>query len=647
MSDQTPVEPPAPARRTRWLARAIVVLEPLSVALGFIFMLEKSWMRWGDPLIDFPRDLYIAWRMSEGDLLYERIANWYGPLANLVEAAGFRLFGAGLDTLVWMNIALSVGILLLLRGIFGLIGNRLMVWLCSLLFVFVFLVGHYNPFANYNYLTPYVAQSSYSFAGLLLVLWGLLKNLKTGRAGWLGVAGFGFAVAYLDKPEAVLAAGGSLIFYLAAQCLKQAHANCSARRWLAGAVGWLAGGFFTLWLPVFLFLVAQGGLVYAVRAANFVLVSVLDRSIRDTALNSQSLAHFAGFDQPWANFVMQLEMGAVLVLVCALIILAGRLWSRVPRFSPAWWLLPVVAAGCAVAGVWLAVLSNEDFHRALVFPVAVASAIYAVRGLRAARRNEPGYARLAALAVVGLAATLMMARIFLNVRAGYYGFFMAPLAAFFWLDLLVVEAARPHSADLRPPRLVAVVFALVIAAECTNAARLNLTIYQYKTFAIGEGRDRFLTASETSFPYGWMLSDMLEACRKYAPHARSLVVFPEGAAVNYHLRLPTPLAELEFQPIALNYAGPQHVLDELKAHPPDVVLVYSREMEEFGVKYFGADRASGRDILEWLNDHYVIALRYRTASNTAPVYTANGDVIDLLLPKAAGAQGDRFLPQGP
>lgn len=171
--DQSSFAPPKAglAAAPQW-GNILLVAEPLSVAAVFVYMLWRSWLRWLDPLIDFPDTLYFAWRLSEGDLLYKNLATWYGPLPHLVEAAGFRLFGVGLDTVVWMNIALTVGVLLLVRNLVGALGNRLTVWLSSVVFVVVFAFNHDTVAGNFNFITPYAAQATYGFAGLLLVLWG-------------------------------------------------------------------------------------------------------------------------------------------------------------------------------------------------------------------------------------------------------------------------------------------------------------------------------------------------------------------------------------------------------------------------------------------------------------------------------------------
>src|SRR5207244_13175095 len=75
-----------------------------------------SWTRekWADPLIDFGRELYVPWQLSQGRVLYADVAYLNGPLSPYLNALWFRLFGVGIRTLVICNVALVAAIVVLL-----------------------------------------------------------------------------------------------------------------------------------------------------------------------------------------------------------------------------------------------------------------------------------------------------------------------------------------------------------------------------------------------------------------------------------------------------------------------------------------------------------------------------------------------------
>ncbi len=631
-----------------WLKAGLRVGEPLSVAILLAFLLWKSWLRWPDPLVDFPRDLYLAWRVSEGDKLYVGIANWYGPLAQLVQGAGFKIFGVGLDTMVGMNMVLLTGVLLLSRGILGAEGNRLSVWLGSVVFVVVFAVGQFTPAGNYNFITPYVAQATYTFAGLLVTLWGLLRHLKTERWRWLVVAGLGLAVAYLDKPEGLLAALGALGFYFMARIVQRARQDPArtnwraAGGWAARALGWVAAGFFALWLPVFAYFLFRGGLSYAFLATDYVAHTMVSSAFQHAIMNASIMGEISGFDHPGANFAAELKEGCWLLAVCAVMVGAARGWMQARFAGGWWWFWSVVAVAAGVAGVKLGEQMNYwvDAGGALVFPVLLTTLVTVAGTGRMAWERRKNFTSWLGLGLVAVAASVMLGRMLLNGRFNHYGFFMMPLAVLLWIQVMFRAAAHTRTGDVAGRRnvLLAVVFTGVVLTATADLLHVDLAVYQYKDYPVGQGRDHFYAFPPDKDLSGIKLNLMLEMFKEKSPGARTLVAFPEGIAVNYDLRVRTPLADLEFLPVALSFVGTQHVVDELAAHPPDAVFLYRRDMAEFGAKYFGDGPATGAAIVHWLNQHEMII-----GAEGGPVPTATGHVVDLLVPRTADA---KLVPGG-
>jgi len=623
----------------------LATAEPLSVVALFIFLLVKSWLRWPDPLVDFPRELYMAWRVSEGDHLYERIMNWYGPLPQLIQGAGFKIFGVGLDTMVWMNIALTVGVLLLLRGIFDRLGNRLMVWLASVVFLAVFAFGYYDlTGSNFTFIAPYVSQATYGFAGLLMVIWGLLHHLQSTRRRWLAVAGLGLGIAYLDKPEPLLAALGALGIYILTQILQPRQSGNvnelstwqNAVRWAT----WLAAGFFAIVLPVFVFFWQQGGVVYALRATNWVARSVLDPATRHAVENSSFMQKVSGFNFPVENFIIQVVAGGCLLLVCGGLALSARYWARAKKFGVRWWILLLAAMAAVGVGEWLGWMADEwsGIGRAIVFPVCLAAAWYIFRSLRLAMHGDTQDKQAQGLAVLGTAASLMMVRMFLNGHLDAYGFVMMPLAVLFGIQILVMETTRALPSHAR--WLSTTLFTVLILSGVAVLLNFNLSVYAKKTYPVGMGRDRFYAYPPELNSEGLMLNALIGTVKQDFPNAKTLVAFPHGIAINYHTRMQTSLAELEFTPVALGFAGPQHVVDELKAQPPDAAVLFAADYRVFDLQYFGQDEGSGRDIIQWLNEHYKVIAHGSPAKDSASGYQ-----VDLMVPKAApGPPGGTLLP---
>ena len=115
-----------------------------------VYFLAVSWRKWNHPLIDFGRELYIPWRLSEGAVLYQDVDDNYGPLSQYLNAAIFRFFGPGLIVLVTANLGVFGAILALsyayIRRAWGVIGA----FGAGVVFVSIFGFSQFMVMSNFN-----------------------------------------------------------------------------------------------------------------------------------------------------------------------------------------------------------------------------------------------------------------------------------------------------------------------------------------------------------------------------------------------------------------------------------------------------------------------------------------------------------------
>ena len=96
----TAAPPPEPQRSSGPGGPRLEAVRSALSLLGFFFVLGfLSWNRTGDPLRDWGRELYTAWRISEGDLIYRDVASLFGPLSQTLNGALFTIVGTGQDAL--------------------------------------------------------------------------------------------------------------------------------------------------------------------------------------------------------------------------------------------------------------------------------------------------------------------------------------------------------------------------------------------------------------------------------------------------------------------------------------------------------------------------------------------------------------------
>ena len=99
--------------------------EPWLLVASGVFMAHISWLKWPDLVIDFGEQAYIAWRLSEGAVLYKDIVYFYGPLSSTIHAFLFKLFGPQLMALIVFNLILVAALTVVIYKLFLFTGSRL------------------------------------------------------------------------------------------------------------------------------------------------------------------------------------------------------------------------------------------------------------------------------------------------------------------------------------------------------------------------------------------------------------------------------------------------------------------------------------------------------------------------------------------
>src|SRR6267378_1769280 len=110
-----------------WMRRTVLARELLSLGTltaAFALFAALSWRTWPDILVDFGQELYVPWRLTQGEALYRDIAWVGGPLSQYGNALLFRLFGVSLTTVIVANLALLAAIVGMVYGFFRRCGTR-------------------------------------------------------------------------------------------------------------------------------------------------------------------------------------------------------------------------------------------------------------------------------------------------------------------------------------------------------------------------------------------------------------------------------------------------------------------------------------------------------------------------------------------
>ena len=580
---------------------------PALIVLTWLILSFISWRRWTDPLIDFGRELYTAWQLAEGRTLYRDVEHLYGPLSAYWNAGLFRLCGVSYTVLTVANLTLLAGFTALLHGLWKRLTDAwTAVWIC-LGFLAVSAFAMYDTaIANYNFITPYAHELVHGFYLSIFTLAALTAYARKPRVQYLFLAGILYGLVFLTKSEVFFALTFAIAVYVLAGFL-------SRRISPKGAV--------ILWAC----LVAGGTVsvvgLYLAIGLRLPFPEYLQGIGRQYSLGlnpdvSHNLFYLSllGFDRPGEHLLDAARAAATIGLVLAVFHGLGRwrlsAWSQRQRRRP--W-LPTVA-GLAVAGA----MGLWDWHYfACLLPAVLAGAlILELIGSQGAGRatTPPAHDGPAARPwdqragwVLWLGFGLgMLLKSGLNPLFIHYGFCLSAAGLMCVIALLTYRIPALYSSGPRASmRLWLVALVVVGMLRLTGE---SVQVYARRHYVVGErAGDLFRVLPPEQDPRGRLANETAAWLAAHLPPTTTLAVIPEGVMLNYQTRRVNPTPFINFIPMTLAAYGEERMLAAYQAHPPDYIVVFDRDLSEFGLPRFGTPHSPGAGFMRWIERHYVPA----------------------------------------
>ena len=567
------------------LRRPLIRFGPSALLWGTgLALLVFTWMRWADVVSDTGRELYQAWRLSRGEVLYRDVAHFNGPLSPYLDALWFRLSGVGFAQQVLADLLVVVALTaLIVRGGRALT-DRFTATVAGLVFLCVFAFGPLTPGGSFGYLAPYSHEMTHGALLLLLLLACLAWDLRAGGRRPPLVTGLLLGLLFLTKPELWLAGAACAGF-----------AVLASRR--LRAIGWVALGAV---LPP---LAAWGLLAFAMPA---------DQALRGTLgawvhLGNPALVRMPYFRLFMGTWEPVASLGAMAWWTVVWTAVVGTLWlvaRTAATRSPT-----VVTATCAALLVVAACLALA--HRSL-------SWVEAMRPLPllllVVLWRERSHVLRTALVVLSLALLLKM---LLYARVWHYGFVLGMPAT-----LTVVAALLcwiPARLSGRAPLIFRVGASGLVAAALAGHLALLADERRAKTVEVGRGSDAFWADAER----GEVMRVAQARIETLVGKDQTLAVLPDGVMLNYLTRRRNPTPYIIGNPADMAMFGEAAMLRAYASAPPDWIALVACDTTIYGFPYFGRDYA--RSLAAWMDRNYVLA-----EVIGAPPFTGGGFGVALL-----------------
>lgn len=539
-------------------------LGPLAVALVALAMAAWTWRQWADPIVDFGGEAYVAWRISQGDVLYRDLAYFTGPLAPYLHGAAMKAFGTSLTTIAAVNFALLAATLSILWLLARRMSDAFAATCACIVFTILCAFGLHKGGGNYNFIWPYSQEMPLGFLLSLATLALLARWIAAPSLSRAALLGACYGLVFLTKLEFTVAVGGALLLGLlssrAEGRVRFQHLACALGAALVPIA--LAWGLLCIELP------ARGALQGVLGA----WTHAFDSRTSDFPLYRYSMGL-----EPFGFHLGRIALwGAG---GCALVALVS--WLAVRKGA-------VLGASVAVAivGALFAALPWND----ALYPLSFL-ALGALGATWRARASSPESALRTAWCGFAL---LLLLRMAFNARVEFYGFALAAPALVLLVVALVgwLPARFPEARPALRAAALPLVVALVLGHLFPMAvARRNNTVELLR------GDDRMLTSPRATF-----LQEAIDLAGERCPETGSLLVLPEGALINYGARRRAPTSYFNYMPPEVAMFGEEPMLDALKASPPDAIVLVHRETSEYGVPFFGKDY--GSRLYAWVRERY-------------------------------------------
>lgn len=588
METERSVQPPS---IVNWLDhRAVAPVGAVLAVCVFAVMTWWTWGRWFDVLIDFGREVYVPWRLSDGAVLYRDLAYFDGPLSPYWNALLFRLFGVSIRTIVVTNLVLIAAQAAVIWKLMYEFSSRTGATIATLLFLLVFAFGHYFSTGNYSYVAPYSHPMTHglllsSTAVLCLVL--LIKR-GIGTVGRIALAACGgllTGLVFLTKAEMFLAlaasVGGGLVLLIAN------NRGIALKATIAEACVWLLCA---LIAPLASVVLLSGSLGWetALEGTLGTWPHVIEgkstqlrfyQSIMGIRDPIESIALLLGSAGAWAAVI-----GGLYVTDSSLRNAKGdRIWWEIGAFALLLFLLRLIP--------WMHAFRPLPF---LMFVLMICQ-------MRLWwRESDTPIRKLAAgQCVVLIWAGMLLAKIFLQSWIVHYGFVLAMPATLITAVVLVDWLPRTAMKREGYGGVLMAGSLGIFAAMCVTLLSTSNHWMSKKALPIGEGADLFLSDDGR----GAVLKDVIPALSEMIAEDETLAVIPEGVMINYLVRRENPSRYFTVIPWEVILFEEQNILEDWKANPPDWVLLVHRETAEYGFRWFGHDYGVG--LMEWVDNNYI------------------------------------------
>lgn len=557
-----------------------------------------SWLKWPDLLIDFGEQVYVAWQVSEGKVLYRDLEYQFGPFSIYAHGLLFKVFGASILVLALFNILIIAALSCLIYILFLKISDRLTATACSLSFLTLFAFGQYGYSGNFNFVCAYNYQLPHGVALSFLILYLCSNYFQTPTQNRLAAIFMLTGVVYLTKPEVFLALVAALAGGMAAFFYTQ---RLTRREWMQ-TLSIAAGSFLA---PPLLFLI-YFSFHLPLSKATYFLLSPWIHIFNSSHLAIPFYGWVMGTDSIVVNGIKLLTNFSILAIVIVFLAWINR---RLPQWNRSGSLVSIILSGLILGLIFkfYSEISRFEFLRPMPL-IMLSLIVYSGIRLRRAGAQSPNRDFYFNLLILSIFSFVLLFKIVLNTHLYHYGFALALPATLVFIWLVLFYLPKVQTSFLGPYSFYRATFMVLLLVVITKHILLSHSIYQLKTYPVGTGTDTLLEFDPDFYSRGPILNDVLNYVETEVDPNDTIVTLPLGNIINYMARRQNHIRMQTFNPAQAILLGETRYLNELKQSSPDHIILVEVDHSLLGARYFGQDYA--KESFQWIQRNYGVQKQF-------------------------------------
>lgn len=557
----------------------------------FSYLLKVSWFKWGSLVIDTGRELYVPLRILSGKILYKDIMYIYGPFSPHFNALLCLIFGIHLRSFVISGVLTTLVMCVLIYKISRIFLNVIFSTLSLLTFLFVFAFGNLYEAGIFNFILPYSYPSIHSVTFAILALFFYYRAITKGKRIYSYLCGFSVMLSLLARIEVGIVLVVSMLLGIFLDFRKAFKKRCTT------AIVYCFLPLFVAGLIYNSFTVATKNKAYK----NFQIM--ISAFLENLNMSNSFQAELSGTSDLPNNIKWIFLTALYYFAIIFIFFIVGKVSLQSKRFFLIKKKGVVVILTLIITAV--AILFQRKFfpyylqYRCTPFICILVFIIAYRRYLMGVEMQKFLF-----LAVFSIFSFLLLTRMLFNVWAGHYGFYLLVAGMVCYYIFFLKIAPEIFIAQREMQRYYKFTFIILSIAFIMSHATISFFMYKIRTMGIVSPRGTMFVR-----PAYFRCKELLRYIRDKTESSASLIVFPEGASLNFFSCRDNPMYCLYFLPTDSyrpNYE--KNFIKDLEDKAIKYAVIVNRSTSEYGAARFGIDYA--QDIMRYLAEDYVIKRQF-------------------------------------